>query len=202
MIMKFCKYCQKDVDVLDKSHWYKRPGRSNCYDCLIKKKHNSKKWWSDPSKKDFRKKYDEKQKENGNLRKRAKKYRERHRDRLLKNRREKYKYHYDNKTDYYIGSILRNRLNDAIKNSYKNGSATRDLGCTIPELKQYLESNFQTGMTWDNHSPKGWHIDHILPLSSFDLTDRDQLKKACHYTNLQPLWAKDNLSKGNKLGDS
>lgn len=51
-------------------------------------------------------------------------------------------------------------------------------------------------MTWDNWAPKGWHVDHIIPLSSFDLTNRDQLLAACHYTNLQPLWAKENLQKG------
>ena len=71
-----------------------------------------------------------------------------------------------------------------------------DLGCTIPELKQYLESKFQEGMTWENWGVHGWHIDHIIPLSSFDLTCREQFLKVCHYTNLQPLWAKDNLSKG------
>jgi hypothetical protein len=48
-------------------------------------------------------------------------------------------------------------------------------------------------MTWDNWTTDGWHIDHIKPLaSSFDLTDRKQFLEACHYTNLQPLWAKDN----------
>ena len=54
-------------------------------------------------------------------------------------------------------------------------------------------------MSWDNYGRTGWHIDHIIPLSKFDLTDREQFLKACHYTNLQPLWAKDNLIKGNKF---
>ena len=72
----------------------------------------------------------------------------------------------------------------------------KDLGCTIKELKIYLESKFQPGMTWENHGRFGWHIDHEVPLSSFDLTDREQFLKACHYTNLQPLWWNENLSKG------
>ena len=87
-------------------------------------------------------------------------------------------------------------MSRAIKTNAKAGSAVRDLGCTIPELKAHLEAQFQPGMTWDNWSLKGWHIDHIKPLTSFDLTNREQFLQACHYTNLQPLWASENLSKG------
>ena len=105
------------------------------------------------------------------------------------------------KTDiqYKLSCNLRSRLNTAFNSNYKDGSAVRDLGCTIDELKTYLESKFQPGMTWDNWTTDGWHIDHIKPLSSFDLTDRKQLLEACHYTNLQPLWAKDNIIKSDKL---
>jgi len=94
---------------------------------------------------------------------------------------------------------LRCRINIAIRGNFKSGSAVKDLGCSIEELKTYLESKFQSNMTWDNWSRTGWHIDHIRPLSSFDLSDPVQVKLACHYTNLQPLWAKDNLKKGAKL---
>jgi len=100
---------------------------------------------------------------------------------------------------YKLRNNLRTRLNGAIKGNYKAGSAVRDLGCTIDELKSYLESKFLPNMTWDNWSKDGWHIDHIKPLSSFDLSDRKQLLEACHYTNLQPLWAKDNLTKSDKI---
>jgi len=56
-------------------------------------------------------------------------------------------------------------------------------------------------MTWDNYGsgPGSWNIDHIIPLSSFDLTDREQFLEACHYTNLQPLWFEDNMEKGSQL---
>lgn len=92
---------------------------------------------------------------------------------------------------------LRSRLYQALKNHYKSGSAIKDLGCTVDFLKKHIELQFQDGMSWDNYSE--WHIDHIKPISTFDLTDRVELLKSCNYTNLQPLWKKDNLSKGNKM---
>lgn len=95
---------------------------------------------------------------------------------------------------------MRSRVGDAIRNGQKAGSAVRDLGCTVEELKKHLESRFRPGMTWENWSPTGWHIDHIKPLASFDLTDRAQFLQACCYTNLQPLWAEDNLKKGASVG--
>ena len=100
--------------------------------------------------------------------------------------------------NYKLKINLRNRLLIALKNNQKSGSAVSDLGCSVPELKQYLESKFQPGMTWDNWSHSGWHIDHIKPLSRFNLSNREELLKACHYSNLQPLWAKDNLAKKDK----
>lgn len=104
---------------------------------------------------------------------------------------------------FKISCSLRIRLSNAIKNNQKSGSAVKDLGCSIEFLKQYFEQKFysnpETGkiMTWENYGE--WHIDHIIPLSSFDLTNRKQFIKACHYTNLQPLWAKDNFEKSNTI---
>jgi hypothetical protein len=105
--------------------------------------------------------------------------------------------------NYRLAIGLRSRLNAAIKGNYKSGSAIKDLGCTIPELKLYLESLFQSGMSWENwgRGHGKWNIDHIIPLSSFDLTDREQFLKANHYINLQPLWAIDNIKKSNKIGN-
>ncbi len=116
----------------------------------------------------------------------------------FKERRNTYlkeKYHSD--IQHRLRVTLRNRLNDAIGNGYKSGSAVNDLGCTIPEVKFYLEGMFKAGMSWDNFGE--WHIDHIFPLSLFDLSERDELKRACHYSNLQPLWAVENLKKNNKI---
>lgn len=102
---------------------------------------------------------------------------------------------------FKLNACIRSRLYQAFKSRAKPSSAVKDLGCTVEELKLHLESKFQPGMTWENHSLRGWHIDHIKPLASFDLTDIEQFKQACHYSNLQPLWATDNLSKGAKIID-
>jgi hypothetical protein len=112
------------------------------------------------------------------------------------NARANNKYHTDIK--YRIKCSLRSRIGKAIKNSQKVGSAVDDLGCSVDFLKIYLEERFQPGMSWDNWSKTGWHIDHVVPLDKFDLTDREQFLIACHYTNLQPLWSTENLHKSNK----
>jgi len=140
-------------------------------------------------------------------------YNELNKDKIKKQRQEYYQrnkrkildynqsYH-ENKlksnTQYRLAYILRCRLRTALNKKYKAGHAVKDIGCSIEELKSYLESKFLPGMTWDNHTQNGWHIDHIKPLSMFDLTDRVQFLQACHYTNLQPLWAHDNLTKSDK----
>jgi hypothetical protein len=97
-----------------------------------------------------------------------------------------------------IASRLRENIAGIIRQPSKHKRILNYLGCSLDEFKIYLESKFQEGMTWENRGLYGWHIDHIIPLTSFDLSDPEQIKKACHYTNLQPLWAKDNLKKSNK----
>jgi hypothetical protein len=99
--------------------------------------------------------------------------------------------------NFRVSEALRSRLNTAVRGKSKSGFAIRELGCSIPELRQHLEKQFSLGMSWENYGE--WHIDHIRPLSSFDLTNADQLRVACHFTNLQPLWAEDNLKKGDKI---
>jgi len=74
------------------------------------------------------------------------------------------------------------------------------VGYTLQELKEHLEKQFKPGMTWDNHGMYGWHIDHIRPISSYNITDYecDDFKECWSLNNLQPLWAKENIIKGNK----
>ena len=128
-------------------------------------------------------------------REKRREYRHKNRMKIENQRRERRKVDIQAKLKYG----LRCRLNVAMKRGYKAGSSVKDLGCTIPELKFYLEGQFQDGMTWDNWSKNGWHIDHKIPLDFFDLTNRGQLLQAVHYTNLQPMWAKENIRKSNHL---
>lgn len=97
---------------------------------------------------------------------------------------------------FKLKRYLRNRLRSALKNNWKKGSSVRDLGCSIEKFKLWLEMHFKDGMNWNNQGE--WHLDHIKPLSVFDLTDRQQLLKAVHFTNIQPLWAEENYRKYNK----
>ena len=105
------------------------------------------------------------------------------------------RYHGD--VNFRLAHILRRRLKAALCGEAKRGSAVEDLGCPIGALKAWLMYQFEDGMSWDNYGE--WHIDHVLPLASFDLIDREQLLKACTWQNLQPLWAKDNQSKGARI---
>jgi hypothetical protein len=75
------------------------------------------------------------------------------------------------------------------------GRSRRLLGCSPEEARVHIESLFQPGMTWQNYGQNGWHIDHIIPCAMFDLKNSEEAEVCFHWTNLQPLWAKDNLSK-------
>jgi hypothetical protein len=97
-----------------------------------------------------------------------------------------------------IIASLRSRISQAMQSIGKIEKTEQLTGCSFAQLKSHLESQFQIGMSWDNYGLKGWHIDHIRPCASFDLSRPDEQKICFHYTNLQPLWAKDNLSKGAK----
>lgn len=94
-----------------------------------------------------------------------------------------------NDIDFRIRTNLRNRVRQAIRGNSNSESTMTLLGCSISELKIYLESKFLPTMTWENYG-KLWHIDHIVPISIFDLSISENRHLACHYTNLQPLFAK------------
>jgi len=100
---------------------------------------------------------------------------------------------------YKLKSTLRIRINAALAGKTKSASTLEILGCTVDALKQHLQSKFTEGMHWNNHGTHGWHVDHVIPCASFDLSDHEQQRKCFHYTNLQPLWAADNIRKSDNL---
>jgi hypothetical protein len=122
-------------------------------------------------------------------------YRQNNKDKLNKYYQLKAK----NDLNYKLARNIRSRIKVTIKENRKTKSSLELLGCSLEQVRQHIESQFQEGMSWSNWSFYGWHIDHIRPISSFDLSDPIQQKQCFHYTNLQPLWAKDNLAKGNKI---
>ena len=92
---------------------------------------------------------------------------------------------------------IRRRLRSLVISAKVSDNNYELIGCTPAFLAKWLEGKFQDGMSWSNMG--AWHIDHIVPCSAFDLSDKDQLLRCCHYTNLQPLWAKDNLAKSDLI---
>jgi hypothetical protein len=104
-------------------------------------------------------------------------------------------------TDFYLKEMLSSRIRMAIMNhsGIKDTSSIELLGASIDIVRKHLESQFKEGMTWENHGITGWHIDHIIPCDSFDLTKKEEQLKCFHYTNLQPLWYIDNLRKKNLM---
>ena len=108
---------------------------------------------------------------------------------------------YKNDPIYKLNCILRRRIKEELLR-FKTNQFSKNItlqknkeifGCSPQQLKEYIESKFQEGMSWENHGLFGWHLDHIIPLNQ--ATTVEELIKLNHYTNLRPLWAKDNLSR-------
>ena len=148
---------------------------------------------------EFFKKYERKY--NQNRKEYFVEYRNKNREKLRKAVREGAKNFYlktKRVPKYIILRRLRGKLWDTMNSIKldKKVSSRKLLGCSVDEFKLYLESKFKKNMTWDNYGK--WHIDHIKPISKFDLTIEEEQKKCFHFTNLQPLWALDNIRKSNK----
>lgn len=99
---------------------------------------------------------------------------------------------------YRMVMNLRRRLCLAVNKAgaKKSDHSLALVGCTAKELRAHLESLFTPGMSWDNYGKKGWHVDHKLACATFDLTKPEQQRRCFHFSNLQPLWWQENLSKG------
>ena len=134
-----------------------------------------------------------------------------HRDELAEKKRKFLAEHPDKKADYQRRSaqnpnfrmrlLVRSRLRQLLLRKYGVRMSKTEvlIGCSLADLRKHLERQFQSGMNWGNRGRYGWHIDHIVPLSWFNLGDPNQLAVAAHYTNLQPMWAKDNCTKHAKF---
>jgi hypothetical protein len=95
---------------------------------------------------------------------------------------------------------IRCRIYNCLKKGWKSGPAVELLGCSVQQCLAHIESQFTPEMSWSNWGQgkdnSTWHIDHIVPVTFFDLTTEDGQQRAFHYTNLQPLWGSDNIKKG------
>lgn len=135
---------------------------------------------------------------------RSKEYRAKNKDKINAWEREYVKRRMAEDFIYRLRRNIRGRFKRALAGNYKGGSAIEELGCSIEYLKIWLESKYypnpETGemMSKENYGTHGWHIDHIIAISKFDLSNPNDVTKACHYTNLQPLWARENIRKSNK----
>lgn len=107
------------------------------------------------------------------------------------------RYHSD--IDYRLRVSLSSRIRSALRNDWKDTSTTILIGCSLSFLRQHLESQFKDGMSWDNYGFYGWHIDHIRPCVSFDLSKLEEQFKCFNWKNLQPLWALENIAKSDKI---
>ena len=106
---------------------------------------------------------------------------------------------WDSDPQFKMACVCRSRLHDVLGRKEKAANSRELVGTDWAGLVAHLEAQFLPGMSWENYGYETWHVDHIRPCASFDLTDPEQQRQCFHYTNLQPLWAKDNLSKSARL---
>lgn len=93
---------------------------------------------------------------------------------------------------------IRAKIRLLLRGKRKSAPTEQLLGCKIADLRKWLELHWKPGMSWENYGLHGWHIDHIRPVVSFDLSKPEDQKACWHYTNLQPLWWKENLEKSDR----
>ena len=118
----------------------------------------------------------------------------RRRPEVMAKTNKRFKERYHSEPAFRMRDNLSGRMNHLLKGRSKSASTMKLIGCTLDKLKKYIESQFEEGMTWDNHNKNGWHIDHIVPCNQFNLDNPEEQKKCFNYTNLRPLWAEENLS--------
>ena len=207
MEIKICRKC--NVELIVGENWLKSQFKCKNYICRGCQKEYNKE--NKEKMTEYNKEYYEKNKDN--IKENTKEYRENNKEKM-----KEYSKEYNTKPE------IRKKINERVKLRRRNDpwfdaqcklrrshtrliknlldgkdrdfSAVRDLGCTKEVFLAHIESQFQTGMTWGNRGLRGWHYDHIISICEIDPTDKEAVLKVLHYTNLRPLWAVDNIRKG------
>ena len=207
MATKVCFRCKKEKDI-NEFHKNKRNTdghKGTCKTCcrlyvdehIEKKRQYEKNHYEErkPKRKNYFKEYRKTDKYKESKKRSYLKNRDKWKKESPEHRRRREKGRYENDLTYNIIKKLRTRFYKAVTRNSKHSSILDLVCCSIDDLKKHIESLFQEGMTWDLLVTGKIHIDHIKPIDQFDMTDYEEQKKCFHWSNLQPLWAKDNLEK-------
>jgi hypothetical protein len=192
MDTKVCSKCDIEKKFED---FYKKPGclfglNSYCKKCHLEIKQNYRKNNPEKYKKETKKYYEQ-----------TKEIQKQKKKKWIEKNREKYNSYWTNRKkkepEFKLLMTMRSRLSSYLKthNITKKNKTFEIVGCSPTQLKEHLEKQFKNGMNWENRNL--WHIDHIIPLASANT--EEELYKLCHFTNLQPLWAEENIKKSDKL---
>jgi hypothetical protein len=189
---KQCTKCKKKLPATKKYfHTNKTGFRSRCITCH---KEQCKQYYQ----KNIDKFLEYKENNHTKILKAKKKYRQKNKKKIAEYKYWYHKNRYHNDIEYRLLHNCGNHIRSHLKQNKDSKRSIQLIGCSISELKTHLEKQFDCKMSWKNYGAY-WHIDHIIPCSSFDFTDPTQQQKCFNYTNLQPLEAKANIKKGNKI---
>jgi hypothetical protein len=184
METKICKKCEveKELNQFNKDKYSSDGHRYRCRECTVKE-------------------YQEFYKKNRETEiNRQVNYQNNNKTQVNKKRNLRHGKNYSENLLFRLKTNVRNRVKLYIKSTnfiLEKNKTFNIVGCNPDELKKHLESQFTGGMCWENYGQKGWHIDHIIPLSS--AKNNEEVYELCHYTNLQPLWCEENYKKGKKI---
>ena len=205
-----CKLCiTKNSNIYYKENIHKVKERHSIYSKIHKKENNeyAKLYRLEHKKEIAEKNKAYRLKHKTELSKKRKQYCQDNRDKIKKYRlknKDRLNKHYNDRRSVDINFKLRCNLSRRFRKAVKQQKTIKSkgslelLGCSLDDFRKHLESQFKEGMSWENHTYKGWHMDHIKPCALFDLTDPKQKAECFHYSNYQPLWWQENLKKGDR----
>ncbi len=205
MVQKICNSCfiEKSIEEFNKNKKRKDGLQVNCRSCCKKYKilyylknkdkilKKSKKYYKNNKEEILKRVKNWSENNIGKTSQYKKKYVEKNKEKINQKMKERKK----NEPILRLKMLYRSKINKLLGS--KKEKTFELIGCTPEELKIHIEKKFDTGMSWENHGIRGWHIDHIIPVSS--AKNEEELKKLCHFTNLQPLWGVENIRKRDKI---